>query len=130
MPPQEALYRTVYQTIQETIAPVPIYEYAPDETAKYPFVWLGYDRTPFDPNSDLMGSYRLQIRIYGMLTDRQRLNEINARIYDQLLELRTAYNYRMNLRTYNTEHIKENDKGTPLLHLSTEASFYWNKGED
>ena len=131
MNPSEAIYRAIYGTIatviQHSEGNKRMYEYAPDSSAKYPFVWLDYERLPIIPNNDLMGTYTINIRLYGKLSDRKELNRMNALIHDGLLKVRSAFGYSLALRTYNTQTIKENDNGTPLLHLTTEASFYWNK---
>lgn len=131
MHPSEAIYRTVYGAISHMLGhsstDKKLYETVPDSSAKYPFVWLDNERTPFIPNNDLMGTYTINIRLYGKLSDRKELNRMNALIHDGLLKVRSAFGYSLALRTYNTQTIKENDNGTPLLHLTTEASFYWNK---
>lgn len=129
MPPSEALYRTIYNEVEQAIAPYSVYEFSPDEGTKYPFAWLDYERTPLSSNNDLMGEYHISIRLYGLLSDRSRLNEMNGKIHGSLLRLRNAYQYRLSLRTYDTTTLKENDNGTLLLHLTTKASFYWNEGE-
>ena len=131
MHPSEAIYRTVYGAVSHMLGhsstDKKLYETAPDSGAKYPFVWLDNERTPFIPNNDLMGTYTISIRLYGTLRDRGELNRMNALIHDGLKRLTSGFGYAISLRTYETNTIKENDNGTALLHLTTEASFYWNK---
>lgn len=127
MSPSDLMYRTVYGTIQEVIKPYEIYESVPDASAKYPFVWLDYERVPIRTNNDLLGGYTINIRLYGTSRQRSLLNEINGVIYDALNNIRQAGNYHMSLGRFETNINKENDQGTALLHFSSNAEFSWNK---
>ncbi len=97
MSPSDLMYRTVYGTIQEVIKPYEIYESAPDASAKYPFVWLDYERVPIRTNNDLLGGYTINIRLYGTNRQRSLLNEMNGFLYYALNNILHPFNYHMSI---------------------------------
>jgi hypothetical protein len=105
------------------------YDYVPDAHAKYPFIWLDSELQDEGGSKDLIGTVTQQMRIYGRLTDRNKIDSLTTLIRNDLVNARDAFDYSIRLTGFEIDPIKENDNGTPLLHYSVMATFQYNKKE-
>ena len=105
------------------------YDHVPDPHTKYPFIWLDSELQDEGGSKDLIGTVNKQVRVYGLLTDRNKVDRIASGIRNDLLKAKDAFNYSIQLRSFSINEIKENDNGTALLHYSISMTFQYNKKE-
>lgn len=126
MTPSNAVFRKLYMICMTHGA---TYDHVPDAHTKYPFIWLDSELQDEGGSKDLIGTVSKQVRVYGRLTDRNRIDRIASGIRNDLYRASEAFDYSIRLTDFSLTPIKENDNGTPLLHYSIMATFQYNKKE-
>lgn len=126
MTPSNAVFRRLYMVC---MTHGDTYDYVPNSQAKYPFIWLDSETQSEGGSKDLVGTVNKQVRVYGLLTDRNKIDGIASGIRNDLLKVRDAFDYSIQLREFVIDEIKENDNGTVLLHYSINMTFQYNKKE-
>lgn len=126
MTPSNAVFRKLYMVCMNH---GDTYDYVPNSQAKYPFIWIDSETQDEGGNKDLVGTVSKQVRVYGLLTDRNKIDRIASGIRNDLLKVREAFDYSIRLRSFEINETKENDNGTVLLHYSISMTFHYNKKE-
>ena len=121
MTPSHAVFR---QLFSECLAITDnAFDYVPDASAKYPFIYIGEELTERLPNSELIEDVEQTIHLWGKRTDRGALDDLTLNIHDRLQRLDKAYNYNTELIFYNKQTIPDNTTGDPLLHIVVTVRF-------
>lgn len=126
MTPTHSIFRAIYG-IAKTIGDT--YDYLPDAQAKYPFIYIGELFNTDNSRSDLNGNMTQTIHIYGKLTERKRIMELETQLHDALIKMREAYGYHVSMTDYTTRLLNDNTDVQPLLHVVVDVNFmYTRKG--
>lgn len=126
MTPTNAVFRRLFMVCMNH---GDTYDYVPDSSERYPFIWIDSERQERTPNTELNGVTTQTVRIYGLLTDRNKIDSIATSIHDELLTVKDAFSYAINLESCEITPIKENADGTRLLHYVLDMDFRYNKKE-
>lgn len=126
MTPTHSIFRQIFiiaQSIGDT------YDYLPGAESKYPFIYIGESFTTDTSRSDLNGNMTQTIHIYGKLTDRKTIMDIETKLHYELHQLREAYGYHLSIRSYATRLLPYNPEVQPLLHLVVDVNFIYTRKE-
>lgn len=125
MTPNNAIFRQVFKEC--LVVTKDTYDYLPDASAKYPFVYIGeYSNTP-NNNSELMGSARQTVHVYGDLKHRSTIDNIVSEVHDRLLFLSSAFNYNVSVERINEQTFSDNSSTIPLLHTVLDVYLTYTK---
>lgn len=125
MTPSYALFRHILITANKITSRT--YDYAPDATAKYPFIWVQRGRQVDIMNNDLMGTLNQNIRIYGKRTDADTVDEWASALKASLYQPFQAFGFSFALMNFDITPLTETDNGTVLAHYSINAEFTFTK---
>lgn len=129
MTPSNALFRYLYGkfgAITET------YDYnsgSENEERNYPFIYLTGAINTDSSNSDLMGNVLISANVYGLRVDRNRIDEVEAEIYNQTLRKFEGYGYYFTRTDYDSVLDSDNTDVQPLLVSSITLRFQYTKKE-
>ena len=126
MTPTHSIFRAIYgiaQTIGDT------YDYLPGPKTPYPFIYIGELFNTDNSRSDLNGNMTQTIHIYGKLTERKRIMELETQLHDALIKLREAYGYHISMTGYSTQLLNDNTDVQPLLHVAMDVTFMYTRKE-
>ena len=126
MTPTHSIFRRIF-VIAKSIGDT--YDYLPGVESKYPFIYIGESFTTDTSRSDLNGNITQTIHIYGKLTDRKRIMEIETELHDELHRLREGYGYHLSIGNYTTRLLPYNTEVQPLLHLVVDVNFIYTRKE-
>lgn len=126
MTPNHALFRQLFSVSQKRCS---TYDYLPDAGTKHPFVYLGEQNGSERPSSDLYGSVRQSIHLYGLRTDRAVLDDISAYLESEVKRIRHGYGYHFAHRSTGKQAIPDNTDVQPLLHIVLDFTFEFTKKE-
>lgn len=126
MTPNHDLFRQIFKVTQKHCK---TYDYLPDAGAKYPFVYMGEQNGSEIPSSDLYGTIRQSVHIYGLRTDRGNLDDISAYLESEVKRVRHGYGYHFAHRSTNKQVIPDNTDVQPLLHIVLDFTFDFTKKE-
>ena len=126
MTPTHSIFRQIFEIADKT---GDAYDYLPGAEAKYPFIYIGELFNTDTSRSDLNGNMMQTIHIYGKLTERKRIMELETQLHDALIKLREAYGYHISMTDYTTRLLQDNTDVQPLLHVVVDVTFmYTRKG--
>ena len=126
MTPTHNIFRQIF-VIADKIGDT--YDYLPGAEAKYPFIYIGELFNTDTSHSDLNGTMTQTIHIYGKLTERKRIMELETQLHDALIKMREAYGYHVSMTDYTTRLLNDNTDVQPLLHVVVDVNFmYTRKG--
>lgn len=126
MTPNHDLFRRIFETSQIRVKTV---DHLPQAGEKYPFVYIGEQNGSEIPSSDLYGSVRQTIHLYGLRTDRGNLDDISAYLESEVKCIRHGYSYHFTHRSTNKQIIPDNTDVQPLLHIVLDFTFDFTKKE-
>lgn len=126
MTPNHALFRQLFSISQKRCE---TYDYIPDAGTAYPFVYLGEQNGSEKPASDLYGSVRQTVHLYGLRTDRAKLDDISAYLESEAKGIRQGYGYHLAHRSTSRQTIADNTDIQPLLHMVLDFTFEFTKKE-
>ena len=124
MTPSNAIFRTLYGL---AMAHGDTYDYVPDASTKYQFIYVGEAFNADTSNIELIGTVRQTIHLYGTRTQRNALDTMAMRIHDDAVKVRQAFNYKARMTAYNDRVVNDNSTATPLLHYILELEFQYTK---
>ena len=126
MTPTHSIFRAIY-VIADKIGNT--YDYLPGPKTPYPFIYIGELFNTDNSRSDLNGNMTQTIHIYGKLTERKQIMELETQLHDALIKLRKAYGYHVSMTDYTTRLLQDNTDVQPLLHVVMDVTFmYTRKG--
>ncbi|KGR72901.1 DUF3168 domain-containing protein [Streptococcus phocae subsp. salmonis] len=125
MTPNNAVFRQFFKEC--LIINKDTYDYIPDASAKYPFIYIGESSNSPNNNSELMGDIRQTIHVYGELKKRSKIDDIAANIHDKIGTLKFAFGYNILVDRINERTITENSETTPLLHTVLDIYLTYTK---
>ncbi|EKU93365.1 Uncharacterised protein [Alloiococcus otitis] len=129
MTPANAVFRYVFATAQDITDNV--YDYLPDASAHYPFIYIGEDESDHQFNTDRVEDVEQTVHLWGKRTDRNQLDYWLEALADKLKHPRLAFAYTLNPLDHAHSTIPDNTTGEPLLHhvLAVRFRVIENKGE-
>ncbi|HEP1431133.1 DUF3168 domain-containing protein [Streptococcus pyogenes] len=128
MTPNNAVFRQFFKEC--LVITKDTYDYIPDASAKYPFIYIGESSNIPNNNSELMGDIRQTIHVYGELKKRSRIDDIVASIHDKIICLTSAYDYNIQIDRINERTSPDNSDTTPLLHTVLDVYLTYTKKEN
>ena len=105
------------------------YDYLPDGSASYPFIYTGEMINTDTTHSDMVGTMNQTVHLYGRLSDRKTLMEYETKLHDAFKCMRHAFGYNLSMFNYTTRMIPDNTDVQPLLHVVMDVIFMYTKGE-
>lgn len=126
MIPTHSIFRAIF-TIADKIGDA--YDYLPGPKTPYPFIYIGELFNTDTSRSDLHGNMTKTIHIYGKLTERKTIMELETKLHDALIKLREAYGYHVSMTDYTTRLLQDNTDVQPLLHVVVDVSFMYTRKE-
>ncbi|HEP1482680.1 Uncharacterised protein [Streptococcus pyogenes] len=125
MTPNNAVFRQFFKEC--LVITKDTYDYIPDASAKYPFIYIGESSNTPNNNSELMGDIRQTIHVYGELKKRSKIDDIAANIHDKIGALKFAFGYNILIDRINERTITENSETTSLLHTVLDIYLIYTK---
>lgn len=129
MTPSNAIFRQLYSKFN-TITDV--YDYvsgSENEGRNYPFVYLTGAINTDSSNSDLMGEVLISANVYGLRVDRNKIDEVEAEIYNSTLKNTEAFGYYFKRTSYDSRLESDNTDVQPLLVSRITLRFQYTKKE-
>lgn len=126
MTPTHSIFR---QTLIECKKIADAYDYLPDGSANYPFIYTGEMINTDTSHGDLVGTINQTIHLYGRLSDRKTLMEFETQLHNALKNMRHAFGYNLSMTDYTTQLLQDNTDVQPLLHVVMDVFFMYTKGD-
>lgn len=125
MTPNNAVFRQFFKEC--LVITKDTYDYIPDASAKYPFIYIVESSNTPNNNSELMGDIRQTIHVYGELKKRSKIDDIAANIHDKVNSLTSAFDYNIHVDRINERTTPDNSNTTPLLHTVLDVYLTYTK---
>ena len=129
MTPSNAIFRQLYGIFNKI---TDVYDYvsgSENESRKYPFVYLTGAINTDSSNSDLMGSVLISANVYGLRVNRNKIDEVEAEIYNSTLRNMEAFGYYFKRTSYDSRLESDNTDVQPLLVSRITLRFQYTKKE-
>ncbi|MBF0747287.1 hypothetical protein IR073_06480 [Gemella sp. 19428wG2_WT2a] len=119
------LFRYIYSVAQ--LITENTFDYLPDATAKYPFIYFGESFNNEANNVELYGEITQTVHIYGLRTDRKTLDDWSAKLLQELRNNKSFLNYKISYKKSSVRDLQDNTDVQPLIHRVLEVDFFYNK---
>lgn len=119
------LFRYIYSVSQSITENT--FDYLPDSTAKYPFVFIGEVFNTEVNNLEIYGDISQTIHIYGLRTDRKTIDDWTSKMLQELRSRKSILNYNISYKNSSIRDIPDNTDVQPLIHRVLEVDFFYNK---
>lgn len=126
MTPNHDLFRRIFEISRLRVG---TFDHLPQAGEKYPFVYIGEQNGSERPSSDLYGSVRQSVHLYGLRKDRANLDDISAYLESEVKRIRHGYGYHLAHRSTSKQTIPDNTDVQPLLHIVLDFTFDFTKKE-
>lgn len=127
MTPNHALFRRLFELCQRVCE---TYDYLPGAETAYPFIYIGEQEGSDGHTSDLYGSVGQTIHLYGLRTDRGRLDGISSRLETEVRQVSDGQVFHLVHRQTQKQVIPDNTDVQPLLHVVLDVKFDYTKKEN
>lgn len=125
MTPNHAIFRRIFAEAMKVTDRT--FDYLPDAETEYPFIYVGENLNTTERNFDIYGIVLQTVHIYGLRTDRLKLDELTSHLLGCIRQSRTAYDYAISYQTHNQQDAPDNTDVQPLIHRVLDISFSYSK---
>lgn len=119
------LFRYIYTVAQKVTDNT--FDYLPNAQTKYPFIYIGEVFNNEAINLEVYGGIVQTIHIYGLRTDRRKIDEWTSAILQELRNSKSYLNYNISYRKSTVRDLQDNTDVQPLIHRVLEVEFFYNK---
>lgn len=126
MTAEHAVFRALFALCQKKLA---TYDYLPDGETAYPFAYVGEHSGSDGGNKDLVGRVRQSVHLYGLRTDRSRLEGLVAYFLVGARAIRQQGAYQLLYEGLTRQTIPDHSDVQPLLHLVLDFTYTYTKKE-
>lgn len=124
MIPLDAVFVNTYKVCKTT---GDTYDFSPEASAAYPFIYVGEAMDRDMSNSELMGDINQTVHLYGKRTDRLALSDMAVAIRSGLMAVKNDDNYYLTSKVTSIQRLPDNTDVTPLYHYIIEITTTYTR---